>query len=113
MDVRNHRHTAEIHAIVAYPEDAESGTPLATPGGAAVRSIPLPFCCGASATASSNPTLEAFSPMSARNGDKARFYRLRKKKFLRRELQIKTASSHKPGTSPAGSHEIKEEASTA
>ena len=56
---------------------------------------------------------EEFIHTSERNGDKARYYRLRKNKFLRRELQIKSASSHKPGSSPAGSHEITKEASTA
>jgi hypothetical protein len=55
--------------------------------------------------------VEEFIHMSERNGDKARYYRLRKKKFLRRELQIKSASSHKAGSSPAGSH--RKEASTA
>ena len=45
--------------------------------------------------------------MSGRNGDKARFYRLRKKKLLRRELQVKSASSHEAGSFPGNSSEKK------
>jgi hypothetical protein len=46
--------------------------------------------------------------MSARNGDKARFYRHRKKKHLRRELHLKWASSQKAGSFPGASSQKNE-----
>jgi hypothetical protein len=51
-----------------------------------------------------NP-MEELSHMSARNGDKARFYRHRKKKHLRRELYLKWSSSQKAGSFPGASSE--------
>ena len=48
--------------------------------------------------------------MSARNGDKARFYKHRKKKHLRRELHLKWSSSQQAGSFPSASRQKNESA---
>jgi len=52
--------------------------------------------------------MEEFSHMSERNGDKARFYKSRKKRLLRRKLLLSSASSQKAGSLSGDSHEKKE-----
>jgi hypothetical protein len=68
--------------------------------------------CTAAGSRVNRYTIEEMSQMSAKNGDKARYYRLRKKKLLCRELQVKLASRHKGGSPLDGSSE-KREPSTA
>lgn len=46
--------------------------------------------------------------MSARNGDKARFHRLRKKKLLRRELQLKSTFAQNSVAFSSGSQARKD-----